>query len=84
MEKDCNKGGSMLGELEKFASAVSDEVEEICEAFAQKGMFDEYSDGTFLDAFITYKYGMIRNELQRQHLRHLHMIEEMEIAVQQN
>lgn len=67
--------------LDEFIVSVSNEVEEICETFAQKGMFDEFSDGSFLDNFIGQKYEIIRNELQKQQLRHLQTIESIEMVL---
>lgn len=67
--------------LDEFVAAVSNEVEEICKAFARREMFDEFSDGSFLDRFIERKYEMIRNELRKQRLRHLQAIEGIEMAL---
>lgn len=61
--------------LGRFTADVSDEVRDICEKLARRGMFDEYSTGEFLDNYITQKYEIIRNKLRRQHLRYLYAIE---------
>ena len=75
-----NSEENCLGDysLGKFTADVSYEVREICEKFARRGMFDEYSEGEFLDDFITQKYEIIRNKLRRQHLRYLYAIEGVE------